>query len=255
MLKVSQFLVLLLSLICFLSCSTRVVVHLPSVKKPYHKEEGKNYKKTEFVRYSIQVGAFRSFTNADAFSRKLNKYVDAFSYKDNDGFFKVRFGNYSSKSNAVKKAEQLKSQNIIEEYFVVLPNKYENQYTKTSQIRQQIVSKADKYIGVPYRWGGENSSTGFDCSGLTSSVYRESGIMLPRTSNEQFGSGTFVLKKDLQRGDLVFFKTQGKRVSHVGIYTGNFRFVHAPGRGKTVCYQSLNSDYYKEHYAGARTYF
>ncbi len=62
------------------------------------------------------------------------------------------------------------------------------------------------------------------------------------------------MKKDLKKGDLVFFKIRGNTISHVGIYTGNSKFIHAPGRGKTVCYESLNSSYYKKHYGGARTY-
>jgi hypothetical protein len=245
--KIIKFLLIIFCLASFFSCTARVNLPPPPLKK--------EYTKTKFVEYSIQVGAFKSFSNADAYSRKLDKYVDAFSFKDKDGFFKVRFGNYASRENAHIRAQQLKGINIIDEYFLILPEKYENKHTRASQIREKIVQEADSYIGVRYSWGGENSVTGFDCSGLTSSVYRESGIMLPRTSRQQYKTGIFVLKKDLKKGDLVFFKTRGKVVSHVGIYTGNFKFVHAPSKGKTVCYQSLNSSYYKRHYAGARTYF
>lgn len=223
--------------------------------RPKQADQKNEYsEKTEFVEYSIQVGAFQSFNNADVYSRKLDQYVDAFSFKDRDGLFKVRFGNYSSREGAHKKARQLKSMNIIDEYFLVLPVKYNNKNAQILKMREKIVDKAEKYIGVPYSWGGENSVTGFDCSGLTSSVYRESGIMLPRTSREQHKTGVFVLKKDLQRGDLVFFKTRGRAVSHVGIYVGSRKFIHAPSKGKTVCYQALDSSYYRDRYAGARTY-
>ena len=251
--KILKFVLILFCITYFFSCAPRVHLQFPVFKKAYTKTS-KEFTKVEFVEYSIQVGAFRSFRNADAYSRKLDKYVDAFSFKDKDGFFKVRFGNYSSKKNARKKAQQLKNMNIIDDYFVVLPEKSKGIYAQASQIRKKIVGKAEKYIGVPYRWGGENSVTGFDCSGLTSSVYRESGVMLPRTSREQYKKGVFVLKKDLQKGDLVFFKTRGKAISHVGIFIGNYRFVHAPGKGKTVRSQSLNSSYYQKHYAGAKTY-
>ncbi len=255
MFKLLKFLLVIFCLTSFFSCFPRAHLRLPPIKRePAKTSHKKEYSKTKFVKYSIQVGAFQSFSNADAYSRKLDKYVDAFSFKDKDGLFKVRFGNYSSKNNAHRKANQLKDMNIIDDYFLVLPEKYENKYEQTSQIREKIVNKAEKYIGVPYRWGGQDSVTGFDCSGLTSSVYRESGIMLPRTSREQYKTGTFVLKRNLKRGDLVFFKTRGKAVSHVGIYTGNSQFIHAPRKGKTVRSQFLNSSYYQKRYAGARTY-
>lgn len=254
--NIIKFILIIFCLVSFFACSSRVSLQPPPLKRePAKVSQRTDYSKTQLVEYSIQVGAFQSFNNADAYSRKLDKYVDAFSFKDQDGFFKVRFGSYSSTKNAHKKAQKLKSMNVIDEYFIVLPEKYENKHTQTSQIREKIFNTTNKYIGVPYSWGGEDSVKGFDCSGLTSSVYRESGIMLPRTSGEQFKTGRFVLKKDLQKGDLVFFKTRGRDVSHVGIYTGNSRFVHAPGKGKTVCSQSLYSSYYKKYYAGARTYF
>ena len=249
MLKPLKFILIMFCLASLFSCAARVTLELPSIKKQPAK-----YVKTEFIKYSIQVGAFHSFSNAEAFSIKLTQYVDAFCFKDKDGFFKVRFGNYSSKESAHRRAQQLKDINVIEEYFLVLPEKYIEKNYKAGTIRQRIVKEADSYIGVPYRWGGEDSENGFDCSGLTFSVYRESGIMLPRTSRDQFKKGMFVLKKDLKKGDLVFFKIRGNTISHVGIYTGNSKFIHAPSKGKTVCYESLNSSYYKKHYGGARTY-
>ena len=116
---------------------------------------------------------------------------------------------------------------------------------------------ARKYIGVPYRWGGETAEGGFDCSGLTMVVYRLNGLNLPRNSRSQFDYGTFVYKKDLKPGDLVFFAT-GKsktRVSHVGIYIGSSRFIHAPRRGRNVEIASLNSEYFSKTYMGGRRYF
>ncbi len=246
MLKHSNFLVIIFCIICLFACVTKAHLKPPPLTKEYIK--------TEFVEYSIQAGAFQSFKNADAYSRKLDKYVDAFSFKDKDGFFKVRFGNFSSKKVALKRARQLKSDNIIDAYFLVVPEKYDNDHIRALKIREQIVKEAENYIGVPYSWGGNSSVTGFDCSGFTLSVFRKSGIMLPRTSKQQFKTGVFVPRKNLQKGDLVFFKKMGRKVSHVGIYIGNQRFIHSPGKGKTVCYQFLNSSYYKKHYAGARTF-
>ncbi|MCD4743387.1 MAG: C40 family peptidase [Desulfobacteraceae bacterium] len=247
MLKILKFILIIFCLACFFSCATRT--------RPYLQPFEKEYAQARFIEYSIQVGAFQSFSNADAYSRELDQYVDAFCFKDKDGFFKVRFGNYSLKENARQKAQQLKDMHIIDEYFIVLPEKYENEYSKASEIRKRLVDEAHSYIGVPYSWGGEDPVTGFDCSGLTFSVYRESGIMLPRTSREQYKTGVFVLKKDLKKGDLIFFKIRGNTVSHVGIYAGHYKFIHSPSKGKTVRYQSLNSSYYQKRYAGARTYF
>jgi cell wall-associated NlpC family hydrolase len=107
------------------------------------------------------------------------------------------------------------------------------------------VSVALKYLGVPYVWGGEDPS-GFDCSGLTSYVYREIGISIPRTSREQYRVGAFIAASELdklQPGDLVFFGYGGDpdRVHHVGMYVGDGDFIHAPGTGDRVSVTSLTA--------------
>jgi len=108
---------------------------------------------------------------------------------------------------------------------------------------------------VPYLWGGTSVETGFDCSGLTMTVYQLNGIDLPRTSGEQFGTGAEVDEKDLRRGDLVFFATgKSGKVSHVGVYIGDGRFIHAPGRGKKIRSDVLANNYYRKRYLGARNY-
>jgi len=87
-------------------------------------------------------------------------------------------------------------------------------------------------------------------------VYQLNGLELPRSSRAQWRTGSFVNKSELEKGNLVFFRTTtSRRISHVGIYDGNGQFIHAPGKGKRVRRSSLNSRYYKAHYAGARTYF
>ena len=117
---------------------------------------------------------------------------------------------------------------------------------------QSAAYTARKYIGVPYEYGGK-SPKGFDCSGLTSYVYQRHGVKLPRTSAKQAKAGRHVKKAKLKPGDLVFFSTAKKgQISHVGIYVGDGKFVHAPGRGKKVTTASLNSDYYKKTYHSAR---
>lgn len=105
--------------------------------------------------------------------------------------------------------------------------------------------------GAHYRRGG-TSRGGFDCSGFTRYVYAKYGIPLPHSSAAQAGRGTSVSRSDLQPGDLVFFATSRRGISHVGIYIGNGNFVHAESRGQGVTVDSLGDAYYGPRYRGAR---
>lgn len=114
-----------------------------------------------------------------------------------------------------------------------------------------IITEAEKYIGVNYVYGGTTPS-GFDCSGFVKYVFGNCGVTLNRVSRDQYAKdGYSVSKSELEPGDLVFFGTGGT-VSHVGIYTGGGQMIHSPSTGKTVCYTSINSDYYLSHYIGAK---
>lgn len=117
----------------------------------------------------------------------------------------------------------------------------------------KLLKTAYAMRGTRYVWGGTSRSGGFDCSGFTSTVYRKDGIDLPRTSREQSQIGTQVHRGNLQKGDLVFFKTLGSHhINHVGIYIGNGKFMHASsGRGR-VTVSSLSDSYYSNHFAEAR---
>lgn len=114
-----------------------------------------------------------------------------------------------------------------------------------------VVRTAYAYRGVPYHFGG-TSRNGFDCSGFTGYVYRKKGVSLPRTAAEQFSRGKRVSSKELKAGDLVFFHTTRRGVSHVGIYAGEGKFVHASSGGGRVRVDSLSSGYYKSRLVGAR---
>ncbi len=116
-----------------------------------------------------------------------------------------------------------------------------------------IVDRALSLQGTPYVFGGTTKS-GFDCSGFTKYVLSSSGISLPRTSFAQFASGTPVSKNDLRAGDLVFFSTYAKGASHVGIYIGGGRFVHASNPQSDVKTSSLSDSFYSSRYLGARRY-
>lgn len=116
----------------------------------------------------------------------------------------------------------------------------------------RLLAQAFRLKGVPYRYG-MSSTRGSDCSGFTSLVYRSQGVRLPRTSGEQSKVGAKVGKESLQKGDLVFFKTnRGTRINHVGIYIGDGKFIHASSGGGKVQVNSLNEGYYNRRFAGGR---
>ena len=108
-------------------------------------------------------------------------------------------------------------------------------------------------IGVDYKYGGSSHSTGFDCSGLVAHVFREGyGVALPRNTYGQSQAGRPVSAEDLQPGDLVFYNTLDRPFSHVGIYLGDARFIHAPKTGAAVRIESLKSTYWSTRWNGAR---
>jgi cell wall-associated NlpC family hydrolase len=117
------------------------------------------------------------------------------------------------------------------------------------------IKEAKKYLGTRYRFGASTKTTkAFDCSSFVKHVIKKSKHKnLPRTASAQASIGKHVNKKNLKPGDLVFFKGTYKRgISHVGIYIGNNKFIHASSGAKRVTISSLSKKYYKRHYAGAR---
>lgn len=120
-------------------------------------------------------------------------------------------------------------------------------------LTSEIVLRALSSLGVRYRRGGETPQAGFDCSGLVKWVYdRTLGIALPRRSEEIAQLGTAVDPHELQPGDLVFFKTLKHAFSHVGIYIGDGRFLHAPRSGEAVRLETLDEPYWQRRWNGAR---
>lgn len=116
-----------------------------------------------------------------------------------------------------------------------------------------VLMRAISLVGTPYRYGGNTPESGFDCSGLVNYVYRDMlDIQLPRTSRALAEyQGPRVDPDELTAADLVFFGSNGK-VTHVGIYVGDGRFVHAPSSGGTVRLDRLDGHYWRDHYSGAR---
>lgn len=115
---------------------------------------------------------------------------------------------------------------------------------------EALLRVAESRIGTPYRFGGAGPDA-FDCSGLVAYAHRELGLTVPRTAAEQFAAATPVPRHELRPGDLVFFRLSGREVSHVGIYAGGDRFVHAPQSGGRVRVASLEEEYFRRGFAGA----
>jgi len=214
----------------------------------------------ELMKYTIQAGAFKKVENAARLTETLKDHgLEATYFVAPDKLFKVRFGNFLTKEKARQRAQSLKEAGVIEEFYIVQPEDYtvakQKQYG-TNYLREALVKSAQDFIGVPYLWGGASSDNGFDCSGLTMTVYQLNGLNLPRNSARQFDVGTPVDSiSDLQRGDLVFFSARWKNgVSHVGIYIGSGQFIHASSRGKKIRIDSLSTAYFTKHYIGGKTY-
>jgi cell wall-associated NlpC family hydrolase len=116
-----------------------------------------------------------------------------------------------------------------------------------------ILFRAISLVGTPYRYGGNTPQSGFDCSGLISYIFNDvAGARLPRSA-EDIGrlKAPAVSRRELAAGDLVFFRDGGS-ISHIGIYVGEGRFVHAPSSGGTVRLDALDGDYWRDHYSGAK---
>ena len=122
----------------------------------------------------------------------------------------------------------------------------------TSPIKLSMLKSIDRYRGVPYKWGGDTMK-GMDCSGFTMKVFGESAnLNIPHNAAAQYKLGAKINRRQLKFGDLVFFRDiESKGVSHVGIYIGNEKFVHA-SLSKGVINSSMNQKYYKKRYVSAR---
>ncbi len=110
---------------------------------------------------------------------------------------------------------------------------------------------AKQMVGVRYRYGGNSPSSGFDCSGLIYYSYKRIGLRSPRTTRDLYRHARPVNRSELRTGDILFFKLDGKKVSHAAIYLGNGRMVHAPSSGKRVSYASIRSRFWRSRLIGA----
>jgi cell wall-associated NlpC family hydrolase len=120
--------------------------------------------------------------------------------------------------------------------------------------RKAVIQESKRWLGTPYCYGGEDGEC-FDCSGFVSTVFHKIGMKLPRSARDMYSAGEAVSLSSIQPADLVFFKnTAGKGITHVGIFVGGGQFIHASS-SRGVIITSLDDEYYRRHYAGARKMF
>jgi len=128
------------------------------------------------------------------------------------------------------------------------------------QVRQTVVARTSDlvvtaigFLGVPYKHGGNTAETGFDCSGFVRAMYNQTvGHLLPRRAEEQAAATQKIDRSELKPGDLVFFNTMRRAFSHVGIYVGDGKFIHAPRTGAEVRVEDMNGSYWQRRFNGAR---
>lgn len=224
-----------------------------------------------------------------------SKGIEAFYFRKDNGIYAVRFGDFSSKTKARSVADKLIHDRMIDSYYIAPPNEvvfakpkapgWQKPNTEEIRTTHEATNRhsnrnngptdkskpkpfrgngdmgaiaartAERFVGIPYRWGGENIIDGMDCSGFVRAVYNLCGASIPRTSRDQYKVGDPVTKNDLLDGDLVFFGSSEDKINHVGIYVGSGKFVHAPRRGEDIRIASIDEDYFDKHFIGARRYF
>ncbi len=222
------------------------------------------------IGYSIQVGAFSDVRNAERLTAKLQgKGIEAFYFKRENGFYAVRFGDFPHRDEARKTAKRLVSEQIIATYFIAPPQITAKQTSQPDKDEKKPVQKtkkdkdmgfiaartAERFVGIPYRWGGNTVVDGMDCSGFARAVYNLCGVNIPRTSAEQYKIGRKIDREGLEDGDLVFFGSSESQITHVGIYVGNNHFVHAPKKGEDIKVSTLNDNGFSKKFMGGRRYF
>lgn len=116
----------------------------------------------------------------------------------------------------------------------------------TTPQRHALLSAAHRSLGVPYRYGGTSPKSGFDCSGFTQHSYQSINVKIPRTAAQQSAASRTIRRQDLRPGDMIFFKTSGTKVNHVGIYVGNGKFIHAASGGGRVTTDDLRKSYWQK---------
>src|SRR5258706_3672148 len=130
---------------------------------------------------------------------------------------------------------------------------FQSAMQRAREVGTSLAVHAVEMIGVNYRWGGASPQSGFDCSGFVTHVFRQAaGVALPHSAHRLSQVGDRISKHELQPGDLVFYNTLKRAFSHVGIYLGNNKFIHAPATGKQVQIADMDHPYWRARFEGAR---
>lgn len=238
------------------------------------------------IGFAIQVGAFSEVKNAERLTKKLqDQGIEAFYFRKENGIYAVRFGDFERREEARQTAQRLVRERVVSSYFIAPPRQDQSAALRAPslekapspslskppvvpKVREQQAPRrersdmggiaartAERFVGIPYRWGGDTVVDGMDCSGFVRAVYNLCGVNIPRTSREQYRVGDVVAKDELQDGDLVFFGPSLEEITHVGIFVGNGRFVHAPRRGDDIKVTALDDAYFLKRFIGAKRYF
>ncbi len=214
----------------------------PETTPPSHTVEGK-VAIVNADALNVRSGASTSYSIVTTV--RYGSKLPIISYTN--GWYNVKVGNTNGyiSGDYVTIADENQSSNPIVKETPLIQSRYTG---------ENIVAKAEEYLGVPYLWGGF-TPVGFDCSGLVQYVYKQLGICLERSTYYQVHQGIVVDRKDLKPGDLIFFTTNDddpNDISHVGIYKGNDLFIQAPQPGDCVRVSNLNSAYYSNRYYVAK---
>ena len=131
-----------------------------------------------------------------------------------------------------------------------------HQFQDPAATKTSLIKTAQTLLGTPYHYGGVSPVSGFDCSGFIQYTFKQEGITVPRTSREQYKSAFPISRRQLKPGDLIFFRAKREYyVSHVGLYLGKGKFIHAASGGKQVSINRLDQEYWKKYYYSAGRIF
>jgi cell wall-associated NlpC family hydrolase len=158
----------------------------------------------------------------------------------------------AGKEPAESSAKSARNEQIAAQYISQLRSLNEISDPESQPTPLRLVEAGFKMLGVRYRRSGGSEKTGFDCSGLVKSLFSQFNIDLPRSSREQYKQGEEVDRDNLKAGDLVFFSSGGANPTHVGIYVGDNKFIHAAVKARKVIVSDLNKFWYTMRYLGAR---